>query len=562
MQSLLKKLLFSLLIATTFLFSLAPFSQAKAQALWYNQNPFEWYSKVYDDTNSNEIFGERYTAAQVQWITYGVFFLPINVIFSLLGIPPTPIVCISNAMSGVADIDTCIEGLKDFMDGITNSIKITEYEGGVQYAQEGYNETSIVKQIFAGNRTLSGVGYVRDVANKLKPISSVKAADNSFGYNKLAVVANLWSISRNAAYFFFVLVIIITSFMVMFKVKISPQAVVTLQQAIPKIVITIILVTFSYAIAGFLVDLVYVVIGIFAQFFGSVFGPQMGNAEATWKFLIGWFPDGFLNFVIYSVLYIVLTVVASILITVISLLTANLSSAIFGAFLLIFFLINIIILIVYIFIALFNLFKALAHLYMDVIFAPIMIGVGALPSSHGAFANWLKRIIGHLLVFPVTGILWYFGFLFVMKAYAAMFYCFQISNLLSWFSGSLNSLIAKFTPPGTTIFGQVNLLTGACWGPPLLGNAGTATTIAFLLMSASCILLIAKAPKMIESAIQGKPFDMEAAIGEPIKKGAAVAGAALEGYSGFKDKKGMPVNPGLQNAARVVSELLKNAGRF
>lgn len=552
MQTLLKKLLFSLLIATTFLFSLAPFSQAKAQALWYNQSPFEWYSKVYDDTNSNEIFGERYTAAQVQWITYGIFFLPVNVLFSLLGVPPTPVVCISNAMAGVVDMDTCFEGLKDFMGSITG-VATLPTNNNLYTGTEG-DGAYIAKQILSGNRTLSGVGYVKNVVNKLKPVPSVKAADNSFGYNKLAVVSDLWSISRNVAYFFFVLATIITAFMVMFKVKISPQAVVTLQQAIPKIVITIILVTFSYAIAGFLVDLVYVVIGIFAQFFGSAINLGMGNANATWDFLVGWFPDGFINFLLYSVLYIVLTIVASILITAVSLITLNTASMIFGAILFIFFVINILILIVYIFIALFNLFKALAHLYMDVIFAPIMIGVGALPSSRGAFANWLKRIIGHLLVFPVTGILWYFGFLFVFKAYQAILYCFQLNNLLSWLPGAMNDLIAKFAPAGTT-FGKMNVLTGACWGPPLLGNPGTATTIAFLLMSASCILLIAKAPKMIESAIQGKPFDMESAIGEPVKKAVNSAGSLAEGIGKQMTQNKVPAGPIVEAAGKIAQTI-------
>ena len=47
----------------------------------------------------------------------------------------------------------------------------------------------------------------------------------------------------------------------------SPQTIVTIQSALPKIVVTLILVTFSYAIAGFMVDLVYVVMGLFSQFF-------------------------------------------------------------------------------------------------------------------------------------------------------------------------------------------------------------------------------------------------------------------------------------------------------
>jgi len=54
------------------------------------------------------------------------------------------------------------------------------------------------------------------------------------------------------------------AFMIMFRVRISPQTVITVQSALPKIIFTLILITFSYAIAGFLIDLMYVVIGIFS----------------------------------------------------------------------------------------------------------------------------------------------------------------------------------------------------------------------------------------------------------------------------------------------------------
>ena len=57
-----------------------------------------------------------------------------------------------------------------------------------------------------------------------------------------------------------VIILIAAGFMIMFRVKINPQTVVSLQTMIPKLVITLLLVTFSYAIAGLVIDMIYVFI--------------------------------------------------------------------------------------------------------------------------------------------------------------------------------------------------------------------------------------------------------------------------------------------------------------
>ncbi len=63
----------SLVVLTSSLVYFVP--NAKASA-WYSQTYEEWLTKVVDSSNPDEIFGERYTAAQVQWVIYGlVLFL-------------------------------------------------------------------------------------------------------------------------------------------------------------------------------------------------------------------------------------------------------------------------------------------------------------------------------------------------------------------------------------------------------------------------------------------------------------------------------------------------------
>ena len=74
-----KKLLVSVTLAIFLLTSVfVPVVKAQ-QSTWYNQGFVEWYDKVYnpDTSPGSEIFGERYTAAQVEWVIYGLgaFFI-------------------------------------------------------------------------------------------------------------------------------------------------------------------------------------------------------------------------------------------------------------------------------------------------------------------------------------------------------------------------------------------------------------------------------------------------------------------------------------------------------
>ena len=69
-----KKLLLSFFAFMMLTFSFVPLAYAQAEpGKWYNQSFQEWITKV-DDSPESEIFGERYTAAQVQWVIYGLFF--------------------------------------------------------------------------------------------------------------------------------------------------------------------------------------------------------------------------------------------------------------------------------------------------------------------------------------------------------------------------------------------------------------------------------------------------------------------------------------------------------
>ena len=72
----LKRIISSILLAIFLLVTVvgtqvhAQSSNPAPQETWYAPDYQSWYLKVYDSRNPQEIFGERYTAAQVTWVIY------------------------------------------------------------------------------------------------------------------------------------------------------------------------------------------------------------------------------------------------------------------------------------------------------------------------------------------------------------------------------------------------------------------------------------------------------------------------------------------------------------
>lgn len=88
------------------------------------------------------------------------------------------------------------------------------------------------------------------------------------GFQGLTPLIGIWTAFRNIVYLFLVIVFVVIGLAIMLRVKIDPRTVMTIQNQIPKIIIGILVVTFSFAIAGFLIDLmwvfIYLIYGIFS----------------------------------------------------------------------------------------------------------------------------------------------------------------------------------------------------------------------------------------------------------------------------------------------------------
>jgi hypothetical protein len=106
------------------------------------------------------------------------------------------------------------------------------------------------------NLPIHTTDYTQYIASNFGLIKQVYAQGS--GFTNLTPLLSLWTRVRNLAYLAFVIVFVIIGFAIMLRIKIDPRTTMSIQNQIPKVIISILLITFSYAIAGLLIDAMWV----------------------------------------------------------------------------------------------------------------------------------------------------------------------------------------------------------------------------------------------------------------------------------------------------------------
>lgn len=332
---------------------------------------------------------------------------------------------------------------------------------------------------------ISGVEYFAQQLEYINPVKPVYAQEG-IGYAALQPVQKLWSIMRNITYVGFVIVFVIMGFMIMFRAKISPQAVATIQDSIPRITVALVLVTFSYAIAGFMIDIMFVLLNVIlstlesqgavgdtsAIFKESVFGIVFGS----WRGIVGSVGDGIAN-VIDEVVDITL------LDKILGFFGGGIAAIIAG------------IAILYV---MFKVFLQLLMAYVNIIIltivAPFFFLSQALPGVNGASA-WFKQMAASIAVFPAVAIMFVFA---------------GILSGIGHLGGSTETQL------GGDAIGQFPLLAGDI-GIDALSN----------LIGFGILLMTPTVADMIKKAIGSPGQGMGAGIGASLAPAAGVVGGAM-----------------------------------
>lgn len=96
-------------------------------------------------------------------------------------------------------------------------------------------------------------------AQGLEPASTTTTAYRpGTGFDILQPMQGLWAWSRNMVYVVFIIIVIAIAFIILFRRTLGGQTPVTLFNSLPSLIISLILITFSYAISGLFIDVITV----------------------------------------------------------------------------------------------------------------------------------------------------------------------------------------------------------------------------------------------------------------------------------------------------------------
>lgn len=271
----------------------------------------------------------------------------------------------------------------------------------------------------------SSTQYIAYLQNNFGITKKAHAAENpcinlsrGIGFCGLIPVQGLWIAMRNIVYLILILVFLVIGLGIMLRLHIDPRTVMTIQNQIPKIIIGIVLVTFSFAIAGLLIDIMFVATYLFASVItGSVVGvdallginfnfDKVISAPNPFSAANEAFDGGVLS-VAGQTSSGFAEVIKSIF-TGPSLTFSNIDfvgNIIGGIVGIIVNILAFLIIAIAIIVALVRLWVTLIITYvnilLDIIFAPFWLLVGLLPGSPGVGA-WFRDLLANLAVFPVA----------------------------------------------------------------------------------------------------------------------------------------------------------------
>ena len=267
------------------------------------------------------------------------------------------------------------------------------------------------------------------------------------GFTALDPIVNVWVTFRNLVFVFFVILFVIIGFALMFRLKVG-GAEATLQTVLPKIIIVVVLVVLSYAIAGFLIDMMYVLMYFIFNLFNSIDGVNLNasilqssnplgitggfgglsgitaNASGAAGDVIGTIFSGTSGNVAGAVVGgivggIIGSLIAPGIGTVIGLGLGGLGGVFGGGGFVsvvgsvIAFVIFSIALLFALIRIWFALLKAFVSILIGAVMAPLWIAASLIPASPFPISSWFRFMIGNLLMFPAALAMFLFAFTFV-----------------------------------------------------------------------------------------------------------------------------------------------------
>jgi len=253
-------------------------------------------------------------------------------------------------------------------------------------------------------------------------------------HSRLLPILPIWKAFRDIAFVLLTIIMLLIGLMIMFRAKVNPQTVASVENTIPRVVVTIILIYFSFPIATLIIDLMYVLIAAGIGVIGNAVGdPNVVQAtrdfttggffvlfrkvlSPTWEFAklggagIGGSTAGGLVGILGGPLGILIGALAG----------GFFGGALSGDNILmqmlspLFVLAVFFVLLFLVFRIFFMLLSAYIQILISIILGPMYLLFNAVPGKN-TFSTWAKGLLGNVLSFVVTAIMLYLSWAIASK---------------------------------------------------------------------------------------------------------------------------------------------------
>ncbi|MFC1722032.1 hypothetical protein ACFL0C_00100 [Patescibacteria group bacterium] len=213
------------------------------------------------------------------------------------------------------------------------------------------------------------------------PIINQTAYAQTTQYNAwgLELILGLWSAMKNVAYAMMAVIMLVIGMMIIARKRISSQAVVTVQQALPRVIISLILITFSYTIgalfASAIIPLTFTVIRVFFgvildRLYSDPLLPAQGNGQL---------------------------IDMNVLIVIGSVLVQMLGAATLGVVMMV---LLILMTLIALLVAVVKIIMINLQILISIVFAPLQFAIAAIPGQEHLITDWFKSMIAKVLAIP------------------------------------------------------------------------------------------------------------------------------------------------------------------
>lgn len=237
--------------------------------------------------------------------------------------------------------------------------------GMVNILQESLNDPLPVNLAYYFNKNAQKIPFIKDTAY-------AATTGTVYGGPFLDLIYNYWTLSRNIAYAAMALALMVTGIMIIMGKNLDPKAGITVQQALPQIVIALVLITFSYPIGAAGASLGYNLRGSMPAIAERFFTQANSNINFTsvaainfWNVLIGAGTGAFAEIISFVSLII---------------------AAVMGL------------------IVLLKIFGVYAKMLMAIITAPLVFTMGALPGNQTTTTNWFRQFGAYIVSLPAMSL--------------------------------------------------------------------------------------------------------------------------------------------------------------